>query len=67
MNVPLNDTDTLPPVVNLPCAQPEEGGVNTYVPTGEDTLYMVFAVSAAPLAGSIVVVMGAACKPVPVT
>lgn len=49
--MPLNDTDTLLPVENMPCAQPEAGGVNTYVPTGEDTLYMVFAVSAAPLAG----------------
>lgn len=42
MNVPLNDTDTLLPVVNVPCAQPDAGGVNTYVPTGEDMLYMVF-------------------------
>ena len=38
-------------MLNVPCAQPDAGGVNTYVPTGEDTLYMVFAVSAVPLAG----------------
>ena len=30
------------PVINVPCAQPDSGGVNTYVPTGEDELYMKF-------------------------
>ena len=48
-------------MLNVPCAQPEAGGVNTYVPTGEDTLYMVFAVSAAPLAGREEARAGAVC------
>ena len=61
-NVPAKDTDALEPVVNLPCAQPEAGGVNTYVPTGEDTLYMVFFVSAVPLSGRAVAVVGDTVK-----
>ena len=31
------DTDTLPSVVNIPCAQPVTGGVNAYVPTATAT------------------------------
>ena len=39
------------PVVNVLCDQPDVGGVNTYVPTGEGALYMMSSTREEPDSG----------------